>query len=75
MGKSDALSRRADHAGSSDNEQHDPLTPDLFAIRTLEGIEILRREGHLEGDPTSDRDRRYGRGSSKSSQIAPHHFC
>jgi len=34
------------------------LTPDLFAIRALEGIEAFGEEkGHLERDPTSDRDR------------------
>ena len=45
MGKSDALSRRADHgSGSSDNDNMTLLTPDLFAIRTLEGIEIFGEE-------------------------------
>ena len=39
MGKTDALSRRADHGdGSGDNQNIVLLQPDLFTIRALEGI-------------------------------------
>src|SRR5882757_7983009 len=31
--------------------------------------DFWRREGHLEGDPTADGNRRYGRGSGESGQI------
>jgi RNase H-like domain found in reverse transcriptase len=42
MGKSDALSRQADHGSSAnDNEDIILLTPDLFAIRALEGLELV----------------------------------
>jgi hypothetical protein len=45
MGKSDALSRRADHgSGSKDNDNMTLLTPDLFAVRALEGIELFGEE-------------------------------
>jgi hypothetical protein len=38
MGKSDALSRRADHGdGSEDNRDLTLLTPNFFAVRALEG--------------------------------------
>ena len=45
MGKSDALSRRSDHgSGSSDNKNIVLLTPELFAIRALEGLELVGEE-------------------------------
>src|SRR5208282_3118500 len=45
MGKSDALSRRADHGSSiKDNEDIVLLTPDLFAVRALEGLELIGEE-------------------------------
>ena len=45
MGKPDALSRRADHGtGSADNADITLLTPSLFAIRALEGVEAIGRE-------------------------------
>ena len=45
MGKSDALSRRSDHgSGSSDNQNIVLLTPALFAIRALEGLELVGEE-------------------------------
>jgi transposase InsO family protein len=61
MGKPDALSRRADHGTSAnDNSDITLLTPGLFAIRALEGLtvdgeekNILRdiRKGTRDGDP------------------------
>jgi len=48
MGKSDALSRRADHGdGSEDNRDHTPLTPNFFAVRALEGLEVVGQERDL----------------------------
>jgi transposase InsO family protein len=45
MGKSDALSRRADHrTGSSNNSDMILLTPNLFAVRALEGVEMIGEE-------------------------------
>jgi len=45
MGKSDALSRRADHgSGSDDNSNMVLLTPDFFAVRTLQGLEVFGEE-------------------------------
>src|SRR5271168_3970021 len=42
MGKPDALSRRADDgSGSKDNEDIVLLTLDLFAVRALEGVELV----------------------------------
>ena len=41
MGKSDALSQRADHGtGTEDSQNVTLLTLDLFAIRALEGLEV-----------------------------------
>ena len=48
MGKSNALSQRADHrTGMKDNQNVTLLTPDLFAIRALEGLEISGEEKDL----------------------------
>src|SRR5271163_2311167 len=45
MGKPDALSQWADHgSGAKDNENIVLLTPDFFAIRALEGIELVGEE-------------------------------
>jgi len=45
MGKSDALSRRADHGtGAGDNADITLLNPGLFAVRALEGIEVVGEE-------------------------------
>src|SRR5271154_4091587 len=45
MGKLDALSRRADHgSGTKDNENIVLLTPDFFAVRALEGMELMGEE-------------------------------
>ena len=45
MGKSDALSRRSDHgSGASDNQNIVLLTSALFAIRALEGLELVGEE-------------------------------
>ena len=45
MGKPDALSRRADHGtGTSDNSDIVLLTPKLFAVRALEGLEVVGPE-------------------------------
>src|SRR5277367_19386 len=51
MGKPDALSRRPDHgSGSKDNEDVVLLTPDLFAVRALEGVELVGEEGDILKD-------------------------
>ena len=48
MGKSDALSRRADHGdGSNDNQDLTLLTPNFFAIRATEGLEVVGEERQL----------------------------
>ena len=45
MGKSDALSRRADHgSGAGDNQNITLLTPNFFAVRAMEGLEIVGQE-------------------------------
>ena len=46
MGKSDALSRRADHGvGSDDNSNSITLlSPSFFAVRALEGLEAVGEE-------------------------------
>ena len=45
MGKPDALSRRADHGtGEGDNSNITLLTPKLFAVRALEGLQIAGPE-------------------------------
>jgi hypothetical protein len=51
MGKSDALSRRADHGtGSDDNTNIVLLTPGLFAVHALEGLETFGEERNLLRD-------------------------
>src|SRR5271168_2450472 len=51
MGKPDALSRRADHgSGSKDNEDILLLTPDLFVVRALEGVELVGEEQEILKD-------------------------
>ena len=48
MGKSDALSRRADHgSGSDDNRNITLLTPNFFAVRATEGLEVAGEERDL----------------------------
>jgi hypothetical protein len=48
MGKSDALSHQADHGSSAnDNEDIVLLTPDLFAIRALGGLELIGEEKEI----------------------------
>ena len=48
MGKSDALSRRADHgSGWEDNRDITLLTPTFLAVRALEGLEIVGQERDL----------------------------
>jgi hypothetical protein len=48
MGKSDALSRRADHgSGSEDNRDITLLTPNFFAVRVLEGTKAKGEEQEL----------------------------
>jgi len=45
MGKSDALSRRSDHgSGAKDNDNMVLLTPNFFAIRALEGLQVSGEE-------------------------------
>ena len=45
MGKPDALSRRADHGnGAEDNSDIVLLTPKLFAIHALKGLEPIGPE-------------------------------
>jgi hypothetical protein len=51
MGKSDALSRRADHGtGSADNSDITLLTPAFFAVRALEGIQVAGEEQDIMRD-------------------------
>ena len=51
MGKPEALSRRADHGtGSDDNSNITLLTPGLFAVRALEGLEVIREEQNIFRD-------------------------
>ena len=45
MGKPDALSRHTDHStGEGDNSNITLLTPKLFAVRALEGVEVAGAE-------------------------------
>ena len=45
MGKPDALSRRAEHgSGAEDNQDITLLTPNLFAVHALEGVEVEGEE-------------------------------
>ena len=41
MGKSDTLSHRSDHRSSLDDNQN--LTPSLFTVRALEGLQFIGR--------------------------------
>ena len=51
MGKSDTLSRRADHGTSSDNNSNIVLlTPGLLAVRALEGLEAVGEEQEIMRD-------------------------
>jgi hypothetical protein len=51
MGKPDALSRRADHGtGSKDNSNITLLTPGLFTVRALEGLEAVGEERDIMRD-------------------------
>ena len=51
MGKSDALSRRADHgSGTGDNSDITLSTPGFFAVRALEGLETLGEEWDILKD-------------------------
>jgi hypothetical protein len=48
MGKSDALSRRADYgSGSDDNRDITLLTPKFFVVRALEGVQVEGQEREL----------------------------
>ena len=48
MGKSDVLSWRADHGtGTEDNQNLTLLTPNLFAVQALEGLEVSGEEKDL----------------------------
>jgi hypothetical protein len=48
MGKSDALSRHSNHGSSTnDNENIVLLTLDLFAVRALEGLELIGEEKEI----------------------------
>ena len=48
MGKTDALSRRPDHAsGAGDNDNLTLLPPELFAVRALEGLTAVGEERDL----------------------------
>jgi hypothetical protein len=48
MGKSDALSRRADHgSGLDDNRDITLLTPNFFVVRALEGVQVEGQEREL----------------------------
>ena len=48
MGKPDALSHRADHgSGAEDNRDVTLLTPNFFAVRALEGVEVEGEERDL----------------------------
>ena len=45
MGKPDTLSQRSDHgSGTEDNQNLILLTPKLFAIRALEGLQAVGEE-------------------------------
>ena len=51
MGKPNAFSRRADHGtGSDDNSNITLLTLGLFAIRALEGLEVIGEERNILRD-------------------------
>jgi len=51
MGKPDALSRRSDHGtGANNNSDAMLLTPQLFAVRALEGLQFARLEQDILRD-------------------------
>src|SRR5271156_5520500 len=51
MGKSDALSRRSDHgSGAKDNDDLVSLTPNLFTVRALEGLQFSGEERDILKD-------------------------
>ena len=51
MGKSNALSRHADHrSGGGDNADMTMLPPSLFAIHTLKGVTAIRAEAEVLQD-------------------------
>jgi hypothetical protein len=51
MGKPDALSRRADHrTGSNDNSNLTLLSPELFRIHALSGLDIVGEEREVLKD-------------------------
>jgi len=51
MGKPDALSRRSDHGtGADDNSDDMLLTPKLFAVRALEGLQFTGPEQDILRD-------------------------
>ena len=48
MGKSNALSRRSDHgSGAEDNQNLTLLTPGLFSVRALEGLQMMGEEKNI----------------------------
>jgi len=48
MGKSDALSQRADHGnGAEDNRDITLLTPNFFAVRAVEGVKLMGQDQEL----------------------------
>jgi len=50
MGKPDALSCRSDHGGADDNSDVVLLTPKLFAVRALEGLQLTGPEQDILRD-------------------------
>jgi len=51
MGKPDTLSRRSDHGtGANDNSDIILLTPKLFAVCMLEGLQFAGLEQHILQD-------------------------
>jgi len=51
MGKPDALSRRSDHGtGTNDNSNVVLLTPKLFVVHALEGLQFTRLEQDILQD-------------------------
>ena len=51
MGKTDALSRRADHGTrTEDNMNMTLLRPELFTIRALKGLTAIREERDIFHD-------------------------
>jgi hypothetical protein len=51
MGKPDTLSKRSDHgSGLGDNSNITLLTPGFFAVRALEGLEVVEEERDIMKD-------------------------